>query len=143
MFAFPAYMPAIYGVAHLKGNFFSRFGQGLSIGTQGYANGIAVYFFILVLSAIFLGLFTFQVYWITEEFIRWHLETRFEHFQGILQLIKSVFFLLFYFHMIKLIMFSFTLLYYHVIETQTSKGLFAKLDSIGKNNKYYESNLED
>lgn len=143
LLVFPIYLPALFAVTHAKGNFFERLSAGLVNGSTGYGNGIAVNIFILLLSGIFLGLFTFQVYWITEEFIRWHLETRFEHFQGILQIVKSCFFIFFYFHMLKLIALSFTLMYYHISETQTSKGLFARLDSVGKNNKYYENQNEE
>jgi uncharacterized membrane protein SpoIIM required for sporulation len=143
MFLLPLYLPVLFAITHEKGNFFARMGSGLNAGTIGYGNGIAVYFFILFLSAVFLGLFTYQVYWFTEDFIRWHLETRFENYQGILQLIKSFFFVLFFFHMIKLFTTGFILLYYHVKETMTSKGLYDKLESFGKQNKYYESNLNE
>ena len=143
MFLFPFYLPVLFAVTHGTGNVFTRMGNGFSTGASGYGNGLAVYFFTLFLTIIFLGLFTFQVYWITEEFIRWHLETRFEHFQGILELIKSGFFILFYFHMLKLMFLSFTLIFYHVKETQTSKGLFERLPEFGKNNKYYEPQVED
>lgn len=138
MFALPIYLPVFYTITNAKGNFFDRMGAGFSAGINGYGNGIAIYFLLFLLSMVFLALFTSQLYYLTEEFLRWHLETRFENFAAILQVIKSVFFAVFYFHMIKLLVVAFTLSYYHIVESTTSKALFGKLENFGKTNKYYE-----
>lgn len=143
MFVYPLYLPVFYAMTHAKGHFFTRLGEGLSAGTNGYGNGIGVYFLLFMLCGVFFALFTSQLYYILEELITWHLETRFTYYAAILQLIKAGFFTLFWFHFIKLMTLAFALVYYHVLEAKTSKGLYAKLDAFGKSNKYYETQTEE
>lgn len=143
MFLFPFYMPVFFSLAHGKGNFFVRFGKGFGLGALGYGTGLGVYWLLVLLCGVFFTLFTSNVYLLTEDFIKWHLETRFEHFQAILQFIRAFFFVFFYFHMVKLFVVAYSLVYYHVDESKTAKGLFSKLATFGKTNKYYEPVHED
>lgn len=142
MFIYPFIFPSFFSLVHAKGNFFSRFGKGFAYGADGYGNGVGLYWVIFLLVMIFFGLFTSQVYYVVEEMIRWHLETRFENFQAILQFIKSALFMLFYFHMIKLFSLAYSLIYYHIHEARTSKSLYEKLDRFGTQNKFYETGNE-
>ncbi len=139
MFTYPFLLPGMYGLTHHKGNYFERFGRGFVFGAEAYATGIALFWVLFLLIGIFFALFTSQVYYVLEEFLRWHLETRYENFQAIMQFIKSALFMFFYFHMIKLFALAYSLIYYHIFETRTSSNLYSKLDKFGKQNKFHES----
>lgn len=142
-FILPFYLPVLFAIAHGKNNLFKGIGKGFAAGANSYGNGLAIHISLLLLSFVFLGLLTAQIYYITEELLRWHLETRFENYLLIIQTIRSCFFIFFYFHMLKLFTISFSLIYYHVQEAETSKALYSKLATFGKTNKYYETLSED
>jgi hypothetical protein len=137
-------IPAI--IIHEKANFFKAFTGSFNLANGGYGNGLGVFISLLLIMVIFFFLlnnpFELGLISLINDLLKNMLITLVDQYAIIIAFVDSLIYLFYASFVVVLCVIAFSLNYHSIKEKQTAKGLFEKIDSFGKRNRNFETEID-
>jgi len=141
-FVMPFALAISFPGAFEKRNLFAGIGRGLSIGKNGWATGLGVFFVFLFI----LGLIFFFAIGPVQELLKmvldWFLISTTDDYFLIMNIVEASLYVIIAHLLIPIFFIAFNVLYFSTVEKEEAFGLFEKLKHFGKASKIYESEDE-